>query len=76
MTTNERQLETLKTEHQQYTYELEQLERSVEEEKDYRTLQIIVDEKLPAMRDRLTEIYSEILFLQERIALELKTRRL
>ena len=76
MTTNEEQLEILKAEHKQYTYELEQLEKSVEEEKDYRTLQMIVDERLPDIRDKLTNILSDIIYLQERIALEFKSRRL
>lgn len=76
MITNEQQLETLRAEYQQYTYELEQLEKSVEEEKDYRTLHIIVDEKLPDIRDKRTNILSDIIYLQERIALELKSRRL
>jgi hypothetical protein len=76
LTSDELQLETLKAEYKQYTEELQQLELSVEDEIDYRTMQIIVDEKLPAIRDRLTEIYSDILYLQERIALELKARRL
>lgn len=74
MTVNKHKLETLKAERQQYTYELEQLERSVVEEKYYRTRQITVDEKLPAIRDKLTELYSEILCLQERIANELKSK--
>lgn len=76
MTANEQQLEALRAEHQRYTHELHQLERSVEEEKDYRMRQITVDDKLPAIRDKLTELYSEILFLQEQIALKLKSRRL
>jgi hypothetical protein len=73
---NEYKLEKLKAEHEQYTKELEQLELSVEDEIDYRTMQILVDEKLPAIRDKLTKIYSNILYLQEKITLELKSRKL
>ena len=73
---NEQQLETLKAEQQRYSKELKELELSLGEEIDYRQMQVIVDEKLPAIRDKLTQIYSDIIYLQEQIATELKARKL
>lgn len=76
MTTNEQQLNNLKKEHESYQKELEQLQMSVEENKEYKDTIISVDKRLAKIRRKLDDSYNKIVNIQEKIALELKARRL
>lgn len=76
MSTKEYRLEKLELEHEKYRKELEQLQLSVEEEKEYNGTSITIDKQLTKIRKKLDDSYNKILNLQDRIALELKARRL
>lgn len=73
---NEQQLDKLKKDYSQYQKELEQLQLSVNESKEYEGTPINVDKQLTKIRKKLDDSYNKILNLQEKIALELKARRL
>lgn len=76
MTTNEHKLEKLKIEHEKYRTELEQLQLSVDDNKQYEGSLVTIDKQLTTIRSKLDRSYNKILNLQEKIALELKARRL
>lgn len=70
MTANEQQIEELNKDYLKYKQDLDDLQQSVKE------YSIAVDIKLTSIQKKLDDSYNKILNLQDKIALELKSRRL
>jgi len=73
MTSNEQQLEELNKDCLRYQQDLDDLHLSIEANKATNTT---IDKKLTKIQRKLDDSYNKILNLQEKIALELKARRL